>query len=134
MMLNRTLHNVPGLRMGLWDAATSGNSREHYWPGGVGATPDEVEQAIIDKEGVGHWNFYVCPFVSLSSHASAQIQLGFRDVFMDQIRLPGHSGIISSLSSNRFLAQSFTLMRKFPLHHICMTVPKSSVACQLGVN
>ncbi|KAL8279162.1 hypothetical protein RQP46_008418 [Phenoliferia psychrophenolica] len=58
MMLNRTLGNVPSLRMGLWDAATYG-SKDKYWPENAGRpVPEDIEDRIVKEAGLGHWVFY----------------------------------------------------------------------------
>lgn len=68
LMLNRTLGNVPSLRMGLWDAATY-HSKDHYWPENAGRpVPDDIEDAIVKGEDLGHWVFYGSVFHSLPPH------------------------------------------------------------------
>lgn len=58
MMLSRLLGNIPSLRLGMWDAATYG-SKSFYWPEHSGRpVPEDIEDRILEQEGLGHWVFY----------------------------------------------------------------------------
>lgn len=54
-LARRMLHNIPGLRLGVYDAATY-MTREEAFPGGKGKplTP-EIEREIIAKAGGAAW-------------------------------------------------------------------------------
>lgn len=60
LMLNRLLHNVPGLRLGVYDAATYMTREEALGKDnkpGVPLTPEQ-EKMIQEKAGGAAWHFY----------------------------------------------------------------------------
>ncbi|KAL8293539.1 hypothetical protein RQP46_000240 [Phenoliferia psychrophenolica] len=62
LMVNRQLHNIPGLRLGLYDTATY-QTREEAFPGmsGKPITP-EMEKAMLKKRGAAAWYFYAAVY------------------------------------------------------------------------
>lgn len=62
-MLNRLLHNIPGLRLGVYDAATYMTRDEAVGVENRGkALTAEQEQAIIKKAGGAAWHFYAAAY------------------------------------------------------------------------
>lgn len=62
-MLNRLLHNIPGLRLGVYDAATYMTRDEAVGAENRGKPlTKEQEKAIIEKAGGASWHFYAAAY------------------------------------------------------------------------
>ncbi|KAM0752298.1 Asp170ser mutant of vanillyl-alcohol oxidase [Meredithblackwellia eburnea MCA 4105] len=84
LMLNRQLHNIPGLRLGIYDCATY-TTRAEAFPGmeGKPITP-EMEREMLKKRGAAAWYFYAAVY-GPESHALPHLEF-LKSVFL---QVPG---------------------------------------------
>jgi hypothetical protein len=135
MMLNRTLGNVPSLRLGIWDAAVYG-SKDKYWPENAGRPlPEDVEDRILRDEDLGHWIFYgssiLRPAAELGSHRRSSYLKARCTV---PTLSPHRPGSTSSPNSPPSRACASNSERTSPSAPTCTIVRLSLLGCLPGAN